>query len=574
MMTRSASVRAIGTLIVAVLAVLASMSTAHRVGAQQPALRTGQTPGPRFLVGTLDADGSKIGFQVANAVRERIASDFDMKTLWVVPESVITAGLKNSGFANDQPLSKSELRQLSQMFRADEALNGVVSRTPSGGYRVEADWSLTRRDDMVQPLPPVEAAKISDVAKMVAREFSAARKQVEEVQRCNDLARARNIAGALAAARKAIAVYPNSVLARICIANIYAQEKHGPDSLIRISQEILAIHPRNVRALSFAADAYDAKGATDDYIRTLRDLARVDSVNGDTPLRLVRALAAAGRFEEASLAIDSVVAGDSSRVEAIALQWRVHIAAKDWTGALRIGRSLMTLDSAAATRDFFVRMVAAADAAGDAAQALELATLGSAKFPTDDELGVLRAQFLRRTGDLATALDVVGGVVTRNPKAPNALLLAARIEADVRSGAETVLGTLRRALEVGETRAAVSINAVAIGQAVAKDSTVGNKLDPVRMAIRYYKFADSVQTTDTTAMFLGSASLAFGQLMANEARTSRQCEQVKEAQAALTDAQIYLPKAGRVYPEQVAKLLPIVATTTTYADQLARTFCR
>jgi hypothetical protein len=235
---------------------------------------------------------------------------------------------------------------------------------------------------------------------------------------------------------------------------------------------------------------------------------------------------------------------------------------------------LVTLDSASATRDFFVRMVAAADAAGDPAQALDLATLGATKFPADDELRVLRAQFLRRAGDLTTALDVVTGVVTRNAKAPNAILLKARIEADLRSDADVVLATLRRALDVGETRAAVSINAVAIGQAAAKDSTTGNKLDPLRVAIRYYKFADSVQASDTTAMFLGSASLVFGQLMANDARTSRQCDQVKEAQAALTDAQIYLPKAGRVYGDQVAKLLPIVATTTTYADQLARTFCR
>jgi len=110
-------------------------------------------------------------------------------------------------------------------------LNGIVRKTPTG-YRVQAAWSLSARDDMVQPLPAVEAAKISDVAKLVAREFQAARKQVESVQRCMTLARARNYTAALAEARRAIEAYPQSVLGRVCIANVFDQQKLGPDSPI------------------------------------------------------------------------------------------------------------------------------------------------------------------------------------------------------------------------------------------------------------------------------------------------------------------------------------------------------
>jgi hypothetical protein len=133
-------------------------------------------------------DGPRLGFQVANAVRERIASDFEMRALWVVPESTITLP-RQGGLPAEQWLSKTETHQLASDFRAEEVLNGIVRKTPTG-YRVQAAWSLSARDDMVQPLPAVEAAKISDVAKLVAREFQAARKQVESVQRCMTLARA------------------------------------------------------------------------------------------------------------------------------------------------------------------------------------------------------------------------------------------------------------------------------------------------------------------------------------------------------------------------------------------------
>ena len=199
MSTRSPSPRVVGGLLaLALMAGATSTSTA-----QQSPLRPGQSPGPRLLMSALQGvgDGPRLGFQVANAVRERIASDYDMRALWVVPESTITDYLIKAGYPAEQPLSNSDSRQLAAAFRAEEVLNGIVRKTPTG-YQVQAAWSLSARDDMVQPLPAVEATKISDVAKLVAREFQAARKQVEAVQRCVSLARARNYAGALAEARK------------------------------------------------------------------------------------------------------------------------------------------------------------------------------------------------------------------------------------------------------------------------------------------------------------------------------------------------------------------------------------
>ena len=216
MSTRSPRPRVVGGLLaVALIASATSTSTA-----QQSPLRPGQSPGPRFVMSALQGvgDGPRLGFQVANAVRERIASDFEMRALWVVPESTITEYLVRAGYPAEQWLSKTETHQLASDFRAEEVLNGIVRKTPTG-YRVQAVWSLSARDDVVQPLPAVEAAKISDVAKLVAREFQAARKQVESVQRCMTLARTRNYTGALAEARRAIEAYPQSVLGRVCIAS-------------------------------------------------------------------------------------------------------------------------------------------------------------------------------------------------------------------------------------------------------------------------------------------------------------------------------------------------------------------
>jgi tetratricopeptide (TPR) repeat protein len=572
MTTRSPSRRAIGALLFAVL----TSGTASSMAAQpQVALRPGQSPGPRFLVSTLTSDSGKLGFQVANAVRDRIAAEFDMRRLWVVPESSIVATLRSSGFQVDQPLPPSETKQLARMFGADEMLNGAVIKLPSGGYRVEADWSLSPRDDMVQPLPPVEAAKISDVAKAVAREFHNARKQVESVQKCNQLARAGRYDAAIAEARKAIDEYPKSVLGRVCIANVYEQQKLGPDSMSRIAQEILAIHPTNRRALALAADAYEAKGSTDDLILTLRRTASADSMNRAVRLRLARVLAGAGRIAEALPVVDSVVERDSTNVAAVDLQWRVLSAAKEWRRVVRTGGWLVSLDSSLATRDFYIRMIGAADAIPDSSAAAALATLAVKRFPTDDELGMLEVHYLRRIGELRRALAAVDVIVRRSPRAPGALVQKARLEGELRLATpDSLKSLLRTALQNGDDRSGIAGTALALGQAATRDSTTVGRLESLRAAIGYYKFADTVKTSDTTSFLVGYASFQFGQRAATEVRTTRRCDLAKEAQGALVDAQISLPKGAQSFREPLGRIMPQVAPSVAYVDQLVASVCR
>lgn len=357
------------------------------------------------------------------------------------------------------------------------------------------------------------------------------------------------------------------------MANIYDQEKLGADSMIRISQEILAIHPENRRALAFAADAYEAKGMDEDEVRVLHQLLAVDAMNRRASLSLALALARAKRVDDARATIDSAVARHPGDAELLGAQWRIHLAARDWTGAMRIGSSYLAADSSAGTRDFYVRMAAAADAAGDPQQALALASRGVARFPTDDELAVLEVQFLRATGDLQRALAAVDGLLARSPRAPNAWLQRARIQAELGAADDSVTATLARAVDAGDDRGMVARQARSLGQTAAKASAA-DSLSPLRGAVRYYKFAESVHPSDTTQLLLGTTATSLAQRLAEPARTGRRCDLAKEMQDALVDAQIALPKSGRAFPTQVAAYLDVVAKLAPYAEQLAKAVCR
>lgn len=148
----------------------------------------------------------------------------------------------------------------------------------------------------------------------------------------------------------------------------------------------------------------------------------------------------------------------------------------------------------------------------------------------------------------------------------------ARIEADLGLPIDSVTATLARGVEHGESRESVARTVASLGQGAERAGT--DTLAALRTAIRYYKFAESTQAWDTTAFLLGASSLSLAQRLANEARSTRRCDDVREMQALLVDAQINLVKGGRAFPIQAAPRLRAVPPTTEYAEQLAKALCR
>ena len=231
------------------------------------------------------------------------------------------------------------------------------------------------------------------------------------------------------------------------------------------------------------------------------------------------------------------------------------------------------LDTALATRDFYVRMVGAAESAQDLPLALDLATEGVGRFPMDDELVVLRVQYLRRNGQLRQALAVVSSLISRNPRAPNAWVQKALVESELGLGPDTLLATLGRGLENGEGRATIAQYARYFGQTASKNTAAPNKLSSARAAIRYHKLADSVQASDTTAALLGSAYVMLARDLSAEPAAAKNCDLAKELTAAATEAQVVLPRAGHSFGD-IPILFQIATQLGTYGDQLTKALCQ
>jgi tetratricopeptide (TPR) repeat protein len=325
---------------VALAAGLAAPASLLGAQQQQP-LQRGQTPGPRFMVPILRGAEKTIGIQVADAIRERMAGEFLMRTLYIVPWSDIKNTLEASGYSSTEPLNPNDTKQLATLIRADEYLEGTITRE-NGELSADLDMYITRGSEgQVQPLDKVSGARAGDLARAVTRQVEEARKQIQHVNACFLSWRQNKHAEALAAAKKAIDVYPKSSMARVCILEVYNTQKLGADSIIKASEAILAIHPDNRRALAMVADAYNEKKDEEKYIGTLTKLLAANPTDVRLQERVVRALGESGKAGMAKPIIDEAVKQNPGDPSLIRLQWQVYLALKDWKGATTIGEEMI-----------------------------------------------------------------------------------------------------------------------------------------------------------------------------------------------------------------------------------------
>jgi len=543
------------------------------VNAQTQTLQRGQTAGPRFMVPTFRSTERGLGLQAAEAIRERMGEDFQLKTLWIVPKTDIMTTLQNSGYSTTEALSSNDARALAVLLRADEYVEGTVEKTPTG-FKVTANMMLVRPEGMVQPLPPIEVAKLADAAKQVSNAVEAARKQVEPAKKCVELSRAKNYPAAIAEARKGIAAYPNAVMPRVCIAEIYNEQKLGADSMIVISEEVLKIHKDNKRALAFAADAYAEKKMEDKQVEALTRLISLDPNNTRLQTQVINILAASGKASLALPIVDEAVKNNPGDASLLKLQWLVHFAAKDIKGGLVIGEEMVKLDTASADTAFFMRQAAGYAADSQFQKAAETLARGRAKFPNNLSIASTYVQLLIQTGQTAQAIEEAKRVLAVNPKIPGIWLPIAKAQSDAGASPDTVLVSLRNSIAAGDSAGLVATYATGLGQAEQKKAQPTKDIEGFRRALTLLSFSDSVQQSATAAFLLGATHLQKGQALLEQAREKKSCEMSKEAAEDFTQAQIYIPRGAAQYRNEAGQLMTALQQLSPYGDQMVKALCK
>ncbi|HKW47749.1 MAG TPA: hypothetical protein VJN70_09900 [Gemmatimonadaceae bacterium] len=542
---------------IAITAVSAPRIVRAQTRGQQPAADT-----PRILIATCHtstAATSTLGVDVADALRNRVQQESSIRQLYVLSRNDINNYLTSSGYKADSALSVSDLKELAKLMRADEILDCSGTKTPNG-VRVDSRLLLARDVSLAQPLGSVDGRDAGDVAKKIEHELSDARKALPEYHKCESALRDQKWAEAAAAARAGLVKDPNSTLSRLCLMSAYQYGKSGPDSVLRVAEDIMKVDSINTLAMRNAVDAYMAKATPADSAKAVQVMVRLGRLDPTVRQSLLGMLGAMNKPELALPMVNEMLQDNPGDPQLLRMRFLLLASAKDYKKALAAGDDWMKADTAAATADLYTRLIAIASADSQPQLASQFAARAVQKFSTNADLYMLYAQTLRKSGQLQQSLDAAKRAVELNPKVESGVQFVIVTYGDLKQP-DSAMAFARRAVTGGADKATVSQSLLPIvGVALrAAQDTVGKDDAAKRAAwMNVYQISstiDSIAPSAQLKLYSGIASFQVGLNALQGLNKSRSCADAQLADDMWSASQIALPQGAAADKNTAATLM-------------------
>jgi tetratricopeptide (TPR) repeat protein len=414
------------------LLAIASVSAAQPGrGAQGP--QTPQPPNPtapKLLVPTYRAPGAKagtpdakLGPDMAEAVRQAIMRKTQPKDFWVVPRATINQTLGVAGYNADSALMPSDIVALGSTAQVStkETLDGTVTHEADGSYKLETRFYWKNKLDVTEILPTVSGKDARTAAETFADTYIEFRKQLPEYEKCENALRNSKNDSAVVYAKALVSARPNYNLGRLCLISAYGTLKSSPDSIIAVGLEILKRDSTSAIALNLVKNAYVEKKDTTKAVEFAFRIYKLDPSNAVNAQSLVNLLVNSGSPKAALPIIDSLIVTDPGNIEVQNTKLNLHLLDRNYKEAYSTANLIVSLDSSAATIDYFKRMAGAAQADSNVEKELEYLAKGTKKFPKDASLQMGYMSALRKAGQLQQALEAAKRAAEIDPKYLNAM---------------------------------------------------------------------------------------------------------------------------------------------------------
>jgi len=541
-----------------------------------------QAPGPdtkKVLVTTFRGDVEG-GVRVADEVRNRVSSDFSIRTLMPTSKKDINNTLEQSGYRPDSALSPNDIKELAKLVRADEVIDGTVTKTASG-YRVNARLFVSRDAALSQPLLSTESSNLGDVAKQIVKEYDAARKQLVANQECENAIRDRKPDLAVAAARKAITAYPKATISRLCLASAYQSwkttadsTKPWADSVISVTRQVIALDPRSKIAFTLAYDAYKVKNDTANSLQALVGMMNSDPTNTTLRESVIAELVQSGQAGIAVPTAKQLVTDNPGDPQYARTYWLVLRAARNFKESVPAGVAYVSLDSAASDSNYYFRQIN--DLASDSAyaRAAEFASTGAAKFPRSATLLVLKAQNERKAGQLPAAKASLERALQVDPKVNGANLLLAQIASDLNDPAAAITAVKADVANDPTNKERDAGFLLGLGQTAYKAGVASKKPEDFQTAVSLLKASDEINPSPAAAFLTAVSGFSLVQFYGTQLQSSKTCADSKAGQDALMLVNTYMPRGGSINADAAKQILGAIPQYQAFFDGSAKKYCR
>jgi tetratricopeptide (TPR) repeat protein len=548
-------------------------------GAQAPPKQHDADALKLLVVPAFNGDKS-VACKAAMEFRDKIDDDLDNRHLWIVSRSNIEETLKASGFPVCDPITPSDAKQLASQLRADAYVDGTISKVAAlpapatgPGVKLDAKLVLARGPEFAQPLPTAEGRDAGAVAKQVSKSLEAALKQIPGEDKCYKSAGQQQYAAALAAAQTAITAYPQSTLARLCIANVYAAQKLPPDSILSATKPILAIDPHNRRSLELAGQAYYDKKDNENAVKTWTELIAGDPSNSELVERIVTLIVQSGHAEAALPIMDTVVKANQGDPKLLELQYRLLIVTKHFDKAIPIGEEVVKEDTSFADTLFYQRQTLAYIGDSADAKAAETAAKGMAKFPNNETLPLLDAQELVKAGQVAQAKQQLLQILQKNPKNANAAQILLTIYAQA-GNPDSTLWAIHQAVTAGVPPANAAAIALSQGNTYYRKGNAAKNRDTLDIAIKFLAYSDSLSPDTKPKFLMGASAFIAGYGVAQEASKEKSCPLAKAATDYFVITQSNVPAGLQDFPDAAKQILQGLQQLNPFVAKEVKAFCK
>jgi tetratricopeptide (TPR) repeat protein len=523
------------------------------------------------MIPTLQSADKDLGGQAAEAIRNQLQKQTNVRDLVVVPRADIINSLTSSGYSPTEALAPGDAKALATLVRAPQYVEGTVSKTPTG-YKIDSRLIISRDMTRGQVLPSAQAPKLDDAASQVARSIQDARRQLAGEETCHNAVAQGQYQAGVAAARSAMAGNRSSNIAAACLVDAYAGLKMD-DSVVAVAERIRASDPANIVALRRLADTYRTKNDTTKMLQVLGALAAADPTNIKLIQDVVAEYAKMGHADQAVPLMRDLIQNNPGDPQLLNLAWLVYLNAKDFNDAISTGTEMVRVDTAAATADYFTRLAGAYTTMNQPQKAAEAIALGSKKFPNDPNLQLFNAQAIYKAGNLLVALDAAKKAVAANPKNPNGYFLLATIQGAL-SQYDDLTNTLNTAKQNGVDPGTLSQLALKEGSDAYKKGQGSKDRADFQRAIRFLQLSDQLQSSADAKFLLGASAFSLGQSATIDANDKKSCDLARTARDAFNLAQMNLPAGGQKYPNEAAQLLTAIPQFTPAVDNEVKRFCK
>lgn len=541
--------------------------------------------GDRVMIPTLQSAEKDLGVQAADAIRNQLTKQTNIRELVVVPKADIVNSLQSSGYSTTEPLAPGDAKALATLVRAPQYLEGTVTKTPTG-FKIESRLIISRDMTKGQILPVAQGAKLDDAANQVAKSIKDARRQLPAEETCHNAYAQGKYQEAVNAARAELAKNPNANILAMCLAESYDRLKQQ-DSAIAVAERVRASDARNIPSLRLLATTYRSmidsprpgvsaavlSSDTTKLLDALGAMAAADPTNLRLVQDVINTYPQLGRPKQAIPLVRDLLQSNPGDPALLNLAWLVYLNAAEYQSAIDVGTEMVRVDTAAATADYYRRLVAAYSSLNLPQKASEAAAQGLKKFPNDATLALLNANNLRKGGNLQMALDAAKKVVASDPKNPQGYFLLASIQSDLNLG-DDLIQTIQNAKNNGVDPSALSQFALKAGSDAYKAGQASKQIVDFQRAIRFLQLSDQLQSSADAKFLLGASAFSVGQTATIEANEKRSCELARTARDAFNLASINLPAGGQKYPNEAAQLLTAIPQFTPAVDNEVKRFCK